>query len=97
MNGQAPAHASWTLGRLGPALTFSGGPKYGNPMAFPLPNSKKRHGLKAQMSSAIRKGRLQKFVSQEILWPWEGYSISNLVFLQKLANDERDWRHFVNF
>lgn len=73
--------------------------KVWQPDVFPpsLASSQKSHGLKAQMRSAIRKSRLQKFVSQEFLWPWKGYGISNLVFLQKLANDERDWRHFVIF
>ena len=62
-----------------------------------LASSQKSHGLKAQMRNTISKSRLGKFVSQEFLFPWKEYSIPNLVFLQKLANDERDWHHFVYF
>jgi len=38
-----------------------------------------------------------RLFAPEILQPWPGFRLGNMVFLEKLAPDTRDWRHHVAF
>ncbi|MBA4189057.1 MAG: hypothetical protein C0467_13750 [Planctomycetaceae bacterium] len=38
-----------------------------------------------------------KVFTQELLHPWTTFGIGNLLMLQKIHDDDRDWRHFVRF
>jgi predicted O-methyltransferase YrrM len=62
----------------------------------PAPSSRQR------LSSSIKKllralPRADRFLAPEILQPWADFNLSNMVFLEKLAPDQRDWRHHVAF
>jgi predicted O-methyltransferase YrrM len=41
--------------------------------------------------------RAKKLFAPEILTPWETFGFTNLGFLQKVSNDNRDWRHHEVF
>lgn len=38
-----------------------------------------------------------RFLAPEIFRPWPGFHLANMVFLEKLAPDTRDWRQHVAF
>ena len=38
-----------------------------------------------------------KILNPEVLHPWGNYGINNLVFVRKLASDQREWTHFEKF
>ena len=71
--------------------------KVWQPDGFPLPNSPKCSKPKQFLRDVIRQSPLKKYAAQEFLYPWKECNVPNLVFLQKLAKDDRDWRHFVGF
>jgi predicted O-methyltransferase YrrM len=54
--------------------------------------------FKAFLAGTLRKFPGIDFLLQpEILYPWSKYSSDNLIFLQKNAADERDWRFHRSF
>lgn len=38
-----------------------------------------------------------KILARDFVRPWKHFQLANMVWLRKLENDQRDWRHFVRF
>ena len=58
--------------------------------------------LHQRLSTAAKKilralPRSDRFLAPEILKPWADFHLGNMVFLEKIAPDSRDWRHHVPF
>ncbi len=49
------------------------------------------------VGQAARNARLRRWMSPELLAPFPSLGAPNLVFLEKLGEDRRDWKHFVEF
>jgi hypothetical protein len=61
-----------------------------------------RLSLRSQLVQFLRRicrslPRSEQIFAPEFLTPWHSYNFSNIAFLKKLGNDQRDWRSFHRF
>ena len=61
-----------------------------------------RLSMRSQLVQILRRicrclPRSEQIFAPEFLTPWHCYNFSNIAFLKKLGNDQRDWRSFHRF
>jgi predicted O-methyltransferase YrrM len=64
------------------------------PGPAPTPRQRLASSVKKFLAALPHADRL---LAPEILKPWPDFHLANMVFLEKLAPDTRDWRHHVAF
>ena len=68
----------------------------------PSASPSSRVSLRSQLVQILRRicrslPRSEQIFAPEFLTPWHCYNFSNVAFLKKLGNDQRDWRSFHRF
>ena len=57
-----------------------------------------REKIKVVIAAILRKiPKAEKYFTQDVLHPWQTICRSNLNFIEKVSNDERDWKFHKSF
>jgi predicted O-methyltransferase YrrM len=93
-------HDLWmpSLQRLVRFILNNRGYQLYHPMGMPSVARPSGGRLRRTVAAVLRRlPRADRVFTQELLRPWTGFGIGNVVMLEKIHEDNRDWRHFARF